>query len=84
VLSLEVWLNAWFRAKCLSWILFECNVLWSDDRNDIGLVVSLWGSTFCLNQFIYLNLYVPLKLFLNANPRALNLFTQLSESAALF
>jgi hypothetical protein len=84
VLSLEVWLNAWFCAKCLSWILFECNVLWSDDRNDIGLVVSLWGSTFCLNQFIYLNLCVPLKLFLNANPRALNLFTQLSESAALF
>jgi hypothetical protein len=60
VLSLEVWLNAWFCAKCLSWILFECNVLWSDNHNNIGLVVSLWGSTFCLNQFIYLNVCVPL------------------------
>jgi hypothetical protein len=59
-------------------------VLWSDNHNDIDLVVSLWGSTFCLNQFIYLNLSVPFKLFLNANPRALNLFSQLSESAALF
>jgi hypothetical protein len=84
VLSLEVWLNAWFCAKCLSWILFECNVFWSDDNNDIGLVVSLWGSTFCLNQFIYHNLCVSLKLFLNANYRALNMFAQLSESAALF
>jgi hypothetical protein len=84
VLSLEVWLNAWFCAKWLSWILFECNVLRSDDLNDIDLVVSLWGSTFRLNQFIYLNFCVSLKLILNANPRALNLFTQLSESAALF
>jgi hypothetical protein len=84
VLSLGEWLNAWFCAKCLSWILFECNVLWSDDHNDIGLVVSFWGSTFCLNCFIYLNLCVSLKLTLNANLRALNPFAQLSESAALF
>jgi hypothetical protein len=84
VLSLEVWLNAWFCVKCLSWNLFECNVLWSDDHNNIGLVVSLWGSNFCLNQFIYLNLCVSLKLILKANPRALNLFAWLSESAALF
>jgi hypothetical protein len=84
VLTLGEWLNAWFYAKCLSWILFECNVLWSDDHNDIGLVVSLRGSNLCLNQFIYLNLCVSLKLALNANPRALNLFSQLSESAALF
>jgi hypothetical protein len=58
-------------------------VLWSDDHDDVGLVVSLWESTFCLNQYIYLNLCVPLKL-INANPRTLNLFSQLSESAALF
>jgi hypothetical protein len=34
------------------WVGFfvECNVLWSDDHNDIGLVVSLWGLTFSLNQ----------------------------------
>jgi hypothetical protein len=43
-------LNACFCAKCLSWILFECNVLWSDDHNDIGLVVSLSGSTFSVSQ----------------------------------
>jgi hypothetical protein len=84
VFSLEVWLNAWFCVKCLSWILFECNVLWGDDHNDIGLVVSLWGSPFCHNNFIYLNFCVSLKLILNANPRASNLFAQLSESAALF
>jgi hypothetical protein len=59
-------------------------VLWSDDHNDIGLVVSLWGSTFCLNHFIYLNLCVSLKLTLNTNPRASNLSAQHSESGALF
>jgi hypothetical protein len=61
-----------------------CNVLWGDDDNDIGLVVSLWGSTFYLNQFIYLNLCVSLKLIPNANPRSSNLFAQLSESTTLF
>jgi hypothetical protein len=41
--------------------LFECNVLWSDDHNDIGLVVSLWGVNFqsqsiiCLNPFVSLS-----------------------------
>jgi hypothetical protein len=59
-------------------------VLWTYDHNDIGLVVSLWRSTFFLNQFIYLNLCVSLKLTLNANPRTTNLFAQFSESVALF
>jgi hypothetical protein len=58
-------------------------VLLSDDHNDIGLVVSLWGSTFSLNQLSILILS-SLLVFPNANPRALNLFAQLSESAALF
>jgi hypothetical protein len=79
VFSLGEWLNAWFCVKCLSWILFECNVLWSDDHNDISLVVSLRGSTFCLNHFIYLNLCVSLKLTPYTNPRASNRFAQFSE-----
>jgi hypothetical protein len=58
-------------------------MLWSDNHNDIGLVVSLWGSIFSLNQLSVL-IVCPFKLFLNASPRALNLFAQLSESAALF
>jgi hypothetical protein len=49
-----------FVLKCLSWILFECNVLWSDNHNDIGLVVSLWGVNFQYQSIIYLNPFVPL------------------------
>jgi hypothetical protein len=39
-----------FVLNALVGFLFECNVLWSDDHNDIGLVVSLWGLVFSLNQ----------------------------------
>jgi hypothetical protein len=63
--------------------LFECNVLWSDDHNDIGLVVSLWGSTFSLNQLSILIL-LSLSFSLMQIREALNLFALLSESAALF
>jgi hypothetical protein len=33
--------------------LFECNVLWSDDHNDIDFVVSLWGQlSVSINLFM--------------------------------
>jgi hypothetical protein len=61
VLSLVVCLNAWFCVNAWFGSLIECNVLWVDYHNDIGLVkVCLVGVNLCLNHPFILHIPNPL------------------------